>query len=112
LRVVCEDSDSMCTIPTKKVPESHSSGERLKRLKRSAVNSGLPKRMVSPGVRLMSVELPPSTMKECFDEVTIKTYKGKARYKSPYLTCQLSVFFILIRYKVVKIACSSFAVVF
>jgi hypothetical protein len=45
------------------------------------------------------------------DEGTIGTYRGKARCKSPYLLCHMSVFFTPTRYKEVKIACSSFEVV-
>jgi hypothetical protein len=37
------------------------------------------------------------------DEGTIEMSKGKARYKSPFLVHQLSVFFAPARYKVVKI---------
>jgi hypothetical protein len=44
-------------------------------------------------------------------ELTIGTSRGKARYKSPFLVNQQSVFFTLARYKVVKIAHSSFELV-
>jgi hypothetical protein len=37
------------------------------------------------------------------DEVTIRTSRGKACYKSPFLARQLSVFFAPTRYRVVKI---------
>jgi hypothetical protein len=47
-RAMCKDGDPMCTIPMTAVPESFPSGERLRRSKRSAVNSKLPKQMVSP----------------------------------------------------------------
>jgi hypothetical protein len=40
------------------------------------------------------------------DEGTIRTSRGKACYKSPYLARQLLVFFASVRYMVVKIACS------
>jgi hypothetical protein len=46
------------------------------------------------------------------DEGSIETSRGKARCKSPYLERQLSVFFVSARYRVVKIACSCFEVVF
>jgi hypothetical protein len=55
--VVCRDGGPLCTIPTKTVPESCPLGERLRQPKRSAVNSRLPKQMVSPGASPMSVEL-------------------------------------------------------
>jgi hypothetical protein len=45
------------------------------------------------------------------DEGTIRMFKGKARYKSPFLVYQLSVFIALARYRVVKIMCSSSEVV-
>jgi hypothetical protein len=42
------------------------------------------------------------------DEETIGTSKGNVHCKSPFLAYQLSVFFALVRYRVVKIAhCSS-----
>jgi hypothetical protein len=37
------------------------------------------------------------------DDGTIVMSRGKAHYKSPYLAHQLSVFFALARYRVVKI---------
>jgi hypothetical protein len=49
--------------------------------------------------------------KDSFGEGTIETSRGKACYKSPFLVCQLSVFFALTRYRLVKIACSYFEVV-
>jgi hypothetical protein len=35
----------------------------------------------------------PLATKESFGDVTIRTSKGKAHYKSPSLACQLLVFF-------------------
>jgi hypothetical protein len=52
----------------------------------------------------------PLAMKESFSEGTIETTRGKVRYKSPFLERQLSVFFALRRYRVVKIARSYFEV--
>jgi hypothetical protein len=46
LRVVCKDGDPLCNIPMKMVPESPSSREKLRRPRRSAVNSRLPNHMV------------------------------------------------------------------
>jgi hypothetical protein len=40
------------------------------------------------------------------EEGTIRRSREKVRYKSPFLACQLSMFFAPIRYRVVKIACS------
>jgi hypothetical protein len=37
--------------------------------------------------------------------------RGVARDKSPFLACQLLMFFAPVRYRVVKIACSYFEVV-
>jgi hypothetical protein len=48
----------------------------------------------------------PSTMMTIKDDGTIRTYRGEARYKFPFLACQLSMFFALARYRVVKIVCS------
>jgi hypothetical protein len=110
-RAVCKDGDPLCTIPTKMVPESPSTGERLRRPRRSAVNSRLPKQMVSPGARPMSDRLLPLAMKESLGEITIGTSRGKAYYKSPYLARQLSVFLPSTRYMKVNIMCSYFEVV-
>jgi hypothetical protein len=40
------------------------------------------------------------------DDGTIETSRGEAHCKSPCLACELSVFFALTRYRVVKVACS------
>jgi hypothetical protein len=45
------------------------------------------------------------------DEGTIRISRGKACCKSPFLACQLSVFFAPARYRVVKIAHSYFEMV-
>jgi hypothetical protein len=45
------------------------------------------------------------------DDETIRTPRGEARCKSPFQTCQLSVFFEPVRYRMVKIACSCSEVV-
>jgi hypothetical protein len=99
LRAVCKDGDQLCTIYTKMVPESPSSGERLKRPRRSTVNSKLSKQMVSPRARPTPVGLLPLATNESFSEVTIRTSKGKACCKSPFLVRQLSIFFSLTRYR-------------
>jgi hypothetical protein len=49
--------------------------------------------MVSPVVRPMLVGLLLLAMKDNFGEVTIRTSRGKARCKFPYLARQLSLFF-------------------
>jgi hypothetical protein len=59
----------------------------------------------------MSVGWLPLSTEESFNERTIGTSRGKARCKSPFLACQLSVFFSPARYMVVKIARSCFEVV-
>jgi hypothetical protein len=53
----------------------------------------------------------PSTAMASTDEETIRTSRGKACYKSPFLAHQLSVFFALVRYRVVKTAHSSSKVI-
>jgi hypothetical protein len=75
------------------------------------VNSKLSKWMVLPRARPMSVGLLLLAMKRSFGEGTIRTSRGKAHCKSPFLAHQLSVFFALARYRVVKIAHYSFEVV-
>jgi hypothetical protein len=93
LRAVCRDGDPSYTIPMKMELESHSWGEILRWPRRSTVNSRLPKRMVLPRARPMSVGLLPLAMKESFGEGTIRISKGKAHCKSPFLVHQLLVFF-------------------
>jgi hypothetical protein len=68
-------------------------GERLRPPKRSAMNSRLLKRMVSPREKppLDRRSSPATTMS--MDDGTIRTSRGKARCKSSFLACQLSVFF-------------------
>jgi hypothetical protein len=85
--------------------------ERLRPSNRSAMNSRLPKWMVSRreetsyGRRSMLVVVMNA------DDGTIRTFGGEARCKSPYLACQLSVFFAPAGYRVVKIVCSCFEVI-
>jgi hypothetical protein len=79
--------------------------------RRLVVNSRLPKWMVLPGARPTPVGSLPLETKESFSEGTIGTSRGKARYKSPFWACQLSVFFAPTRYRVVKIARSCSEVV-
>jgi hypothetical protein len=104
--VVHREGDPVWTIPMNMVHESYSWGKRLRRPRRSVVNSMLPKWMVLPGARPTLVGLFPLAMKESFGDGTIRTSRGKARCKSPFLACQLSVFFAPTRYRVVKSACS------
>jgi hypothetical protein len=84
-RAVHKEGDLMWTIPTNMAHEFHSWGERLRWPRRSAVNSGLPKRMVLPGARPTPVGLLPLAMKESFGKGTIRMSRGKAHCKSPYL---------------------------
>jgi hypothetical protein len=97
------DGGSLWVKPMTIVSETSPEGERLRPLKRSAMNLRLPKRMVSPS------EKPPHDKHSLLvattsgDDGTIKTFRGKARYKSPFLVCQLSVFFAPVRYNVAKI---------
>jgi hypothetical protein len=111
LRVVCNDGDLLCTIPTNTARESHSWGERLRRPRRLMVNPWLLKRMVLPGARPTPVGWLLLATKASFDEGTIETSRVKARYKFPFLAHQLSVFFAPTRYRVVKITHSCSKVV-
>jgi hypothetical protein len=77
----------------------------------STVNSRLPKRMVLPEARPMPVGLLLLATKESFGEGTIGTFRGKSRYKSPFLAHQLLLFFASARYRVVNITHSCFEVV-
>jgi hypothetical protein len=84
-RAVHKEDDLMWTIPSNMAHEFHSWGERLRRPRRSAVNSGLPKWMVLPRARPTPVGLLPLATKESFGKGTIRMSRGKARCKSPYL---------------------------
>jgi hypothetical protein len=59
--------------------------------------------MVLPGARPTPVKWLPLAMNESFGEGTIRTSRGKARWKSPYLARQMSMLFAPARYRVVKI---------
>jgi hypothetical protein len=67
-RTVCRHGDPRCTIHTNTAPESHPLGERLSLQKWSAVNSKLPKHMVSPGASPMPVRLLPLATTVSLDE--------------------------------------------
>jgi hypothetical protein len=105
-RVVCREGDLLWTIPMTMEPKSHSSGERLRWPRRSVMNSRLPKWIVLPGAKPTLVELLLLVMNESFSDGAIRTPRGKACCKSPFLARQLSVFFAQARYRVVKIMCS------
>jgi hypothetical protein len=75
------------------------------------MNSKLPGRTVSPREKPPHVKRSPSVEMASTDEETIRTSRGKARYKSPFLACQLLVFFALTRYRVIKIERSSSEVI-
>jgi hypothetical protein len=75
------------------------------------MNSNLPRQMVSQREKPSHVKHSPSVVMVSVNEGTIGTSRGKARYKSPYLACQMSVFFAPARYRVVKITRSSSDVV-
>jgi hypothetical protein len=81
-------------------------GERIRPPKRSAMNLRLPKRMVSPSEKPQDDRHSPSVVTVSVDDGTIRTSREKTRYKSPILVCQLSMFFALARYRVVKITSS------
>jgi hypothetical protein len=67
--------------------------------------------MISSREKPPHAQRSPSVEKVSVDEGTIETSKGKARCKSPYLACQLSVFSALANYGVVKITHSNSEVV-
>jgi hypothetical protein len=75
------------------------------------MNLRLLKWMVLPGARPTLVGLLFLAMNESFSEGTIETSRGKTHFKSPFLGCQLLVFFVLTRYRVVKIVRSCFKMV-
>jgi hypothetical protein len=66
--------------------------------------------MVSPKENPPHVKRSPSAAMVIADEGTIETFRGKTRCKSPLLGRQMSVFFELARYRVVKITRSCFEV--
>jgi hypothetical protein len=68
-------------------------GERLRLLKWSAMNSRLPKRMVSLREKILHDGCSSLAAMVSTIDGTIGTYRGKERYQSSYLACQLSVFF-------------------
>jgi hypothetical protein len=78
-------------------------GERLKPPKRSAMNLRLPKRMVSLREKPPHDRHSPSAVTASANDGTIRTSRGKPHCKSPFLVCQLLVFFAPARYRVVKI---------
>jgi hypothetical protein len=67
-------------------------GERLRPPKQSTMNSRLPKRMVSPWEKSSHDRRSLLAVTVSVDDGTIGTSRGKARYKSPYLARQLSLF--------------------
>jgi hypothetical protein len=71
--------------------------ERHRPPKKSAMNSRLPKQMVSPRENPPHVKRSPSTVTVIPDEGTIRTYREKPLCKSPFLAYQLSVFSTLAR---------------
>jgi hypothetical protein len=70
-----------------------------------------PRQMVSQREKPSHVKHSPLVVTVSANEGTIGTSREKARYKSPYLACQMSVFFAPARYRVVKITRSSSEVV-
>jgi hypothetical protein len=71
-----------------------------------AMNSTLPKQVVLPREKTSLGKRSPPMAAMNVDDGTIKTARGEAHFKSPFLACQLSVFFAPVRYRVVKIVCS------
>jgi hypothetical protein len=100
----CGDSGPPWAKPMTTVSELPPMGLRLRPPKRSAMNLILPKWMVSSREKSShDKRSPPAATMSVYDG-TIGTSRGKACRKSPFLACQLSVFFAPARYRVVKIA--------
>jgi hypothetical protein len=81
--MVWTEGDPLFIIPTNTVPESFPSGERLRLLRRWAVNSRFPNQMVSPGASPTSVKLLPLATNVSFSEQTFKTFRGKHATNTP-----------------------------
>jgi hypothetical protein len=90
--------------PIMTAPEPFLMGERLRLPKWSVMNSRFPKQIISSRVKTSHDRRSPSMATMSADEGTIRTSSGKARYKSPFLTRQLSVCFCTSKIHVVKIA--------
>jgi hypothetical protein len=86
-------------------------GERLRPPTRSIMNLSRLKRIVLPRENPPHVRHSSSAVMAIEDNGTIGTSRGKAGCKSPFLACQLSVFFAPPRHRVVKIARSCSEVV-
>jgi hypothetical protein len=84
-------------------PRVEPMGERLRPPKWSVLYSRLPKRMVSPREKPPHDKRAPPASTVSTDDGTIRTSRGKAHCKSPFLVHQLLVVFALARYRVVKI---------
>jgi hypothetical protein len=106
-----EDGGTLWVEPIKAAPESFLPGERLMPPKQLVMNSTLLKRMISPREKPPHVRHSTSVEIASVDECTIRTFRGKAHYKSPFLTRQLLVFSAPEIYGVVKITHSSSMVV-
>jgi hypothetical protein len=78
--------------PMKVASKSFLRGERLRPLTQLVMNSRLPNRMVSPRERPPHIKRSLSVEMASTDDGTIRTSRGKARYKSPFLACQLLIF--------------------
>jgi hypothetical protein len=83
--------------PMTMVSEPSAMGERLSPSNRSAMNSRLPKRMVSPREKSPHDRRSPPTVMASTDDGTIGTSRRKACYKSPFSAHQQSVFSTPIR---------------
>jgi hypothetical protein len=77
--------------------ELHPLGESLKPLKQTAMNPRLPKRMVLSGEKTLHDGHSPSAAMVSADDGTIRMSRGKTHCKSPFLACQLLVFFASVR---------------
>jgi hypothetical protein len=86
-------------------------GERLRPPKGSTMNLRLLKRMISPREKPRHHKRSPPVATVSSDDGTIRTSRGKACCKFPFPACQLSVFFALAIYRVVKITRSYFETV-
>jgi hypothetical protein len=75
------------------------------------MNSKFPRQMGSLRENPPHTRRLPSVVMAIGDDGTIGTSRGVARYKSPFVACQQSLYFGPARYRVVNIVCSCFEVV-
>jgi hypothetical protein len=85
--------ESSIVAPMKMAPSLPLLGDRLRPPKLSPMNSKFPRQIGSPRKNPPHARCSPSAVMEIEDDGTFGTSRGVARCKSPFLACQLSVFF-------------------